>query len=79
MRLPSKVNTFSDSVIALFPSILTRLIEEDMTAHELLEGTKTTTSEISAFIDALDCLFALGRIGIREGAETLYYVEANNV
>jgi hypothetical protein len=79
MRLPSKVNTFSDSVIALFAPILEKLKKRDMTPHELLVEMKTRTSGISIFLDALDCLYALGKIEIPEGTEVLRYVKADNV
>ena len=77
--MPSKVNSFSDSVIALFTPILERLEERDMTPHELLEATRTKMSEISIFLDALDCLYKLGQIEIPEGTEVLRYVKMDNV
>lgn len=79
MRLPSKVNTFSDSVIALFTPILEKLKKRDMTPHELLEAIRAKVSEISIFLDALDCLYKLGKIEIPEGTEVLRYVKKNNV
>jgi hypothetical protein len=50
-----------------------------MTPHELLEATKTKVSEISVFLDALDCLYKLGRIEIPDGMEVLHYVKADNL
>lgn len=79
MRMPSKVNSFSDSVIALFAPILEKLEERDMAPHELLEATRTKVSEISIFLDALGCLYKLGRIEIPEGTEVLRYVKTDNV
>ncbi len=79
MRLPSKVNTFSESVIALFTPILENLESRDMTPHELLIATKTKLSEISIFLDALDCLYKLGKIVIPENSEVLHYAETNNL
>lgn len=79
MRMPSKVNSYSDSVIALFAPILEKLEEQDMTPHELLEATRTKVSEISVFLDALDCLYKLGQIEIPEGMEVLRYVKTNNM
>jgi hypothetical protein len=79
MRLPSKVNTFSDSIIALFTPILEKLEKRDMTPHELLVATRTKVSEISIFLDALDCLYKLGKIEILEGMEVLRYVKKSNV
>lgn len=79
MRMPSKVNSFSDSVIAIFAPILEELQKRDMTPHDLLEATRTRVSEISVFLDALDCLYKLGKIEIPEGTEVLRYAEADNV
>jgi len=79
MRMPSKVNSFSDSVISLFAPILECLETQDMTPHELLEATKKKVSEISIFLDALDCLYALGKIEMPEGTEVLHYVKENIV
>lgn len=79
MRMPSKVNSYSDSVIALFAPILEKLEEQDMTPHELLEATRTKVSEISVFLDALDCLYKLGQVEIPEGLEVLRYVKTNNM
>jgi len=79
MRMPSKVNSYSDSVISLFAPILEKLEEQDMTPHELLEATRTKVSEISVFLDALDCLYKLGQIEIPEGMEVLRYVKTNNM
>ena len=79
MRMPSKVNSFSDSVIALFAPILERLEKQDMTPHDLLVATRTKVSEISIFLDALDCLYKLGKIEILEGTEVLRYVKKNSV
>jgi len=50
-----------------------------MTPHELLEATRTKVSEISIFLDALDCLYKLGQIEIPEDTEVLHYVKADNV
>ncbi|MFA7146770.1 MAG: ABC-three component system middle component 7 [Candidatus Riflebacteria bacterium] len=77
--MPSKVNSYSDSVISLFAPILEKLEERDMTPHELLEATRTKVSEISVFLDALDCLYKLGQIEIPEGMEVLRYVKTNNM
>lgn len=79
MRMPSKVNSYSDNVISLFVPILEKLEERDMTPHELLEATRTKVSEISVFLDALDCLYKLGQIEIPEGMEVLRYVKTNNM
>ncbi|GEM_PF-113200 len=78
MRLPNKVTPYKNSVISLFPKILNSLKEKDMTPKELLEVTlsKTPTNEkdMSDFLSALDCLFALGKIKLTKEGSMLRYV-----
>jgi hypothetical protein len=65
--------------MALFAPILEKLEKRDMTPHELYVEMRTKESGISAFFDALDCLYALGKIEIPAGTEVLRYVKADNV
>lgn len=78
MRLPSKVTPFSDSVISLFPTILECLEQQDMSPHDLFERL-SSGKDISVFMNALDCLFALGQIEIKEETGVLHYVGRNSV
>jgi len=50
-----------------------------MTPHELLVEIKTKVSEISIFLDALDCLYKLGKVEIPEGTEVLRYVKKGDM
>lgn len=79
MRMPNKVNSFSNSVIALFAPILACLEKQDMTPHKLFEAAKTNSSDMSIFIDALNCLYKLGKVEIPEGTEVLRYVKTTDV
>lgn len=74
MRLPNKVTPFSDSVISLFPIILECLKQHDMSPRDLFEHS-VPGKDISIFLDALDCLFALGKIEITEETGVLHYVD----
>ena len=58
---------------------LEKLEKRDMTPHELLVETKTKVSEISIFLDALDCLYKLGKVEIPEGTEVLRYVKKSDM
>ena len=78
MRLPNKVTPFSDSIIPLFSIILECLEEQDMSPHDLLEHSVSRV-DISAFMNALDCLFALGKIVINEETGVLHYVGRDSV
>lgn len=74
MKLPSKVTPFSKSTIAHFPAILESLESEELTPSELYSKNKRKFGDMADFIDALDCLYALGKIEITSEG-TLRYVE----
>ena len=74
MQFPSKVTPYKKSVLSLFPEIMGRLEQRDVPLLELMHDTIEEKERINLFIDALDCLFALGRIEIKDGTEVLHYV-----
>jgi len=74
MQFPSKVTPYRQSVISLFPEILSRLERRDMMLPELMRDALSDKEKINLFMDALDCLFALGRIEFKKGTEVLHYV-----
>lgn len=78
MRLPNKVTPFSDSDVSLFPTVLECLVQKDMSPRDLFERS-ASGKDISAFMNALDCLFALGKIVIIEERGVLHYVGRNSV
>ena len=65
MVLPGKTVDYKTSVISKFPIVLKILTEEKFCKlNELQERTKDVFSSIAEFVQALDCLFALGKIGL---------------
>lgn len=72
MKFLSKVTTYKDSSISLFPVILSKLEKEPMTPSELYKKVKKKVSGIQEYIEILDCLYALQKIKLEEGV--LYYV-----
>lgn len=74
MRLPSKITSYSESVISKFPSVLSVLQEADTGVFTLYEATMKHFSGIEEFMDTLDCLFALQRVRYDEEREVLCYV-----
>ena len=66
MKFPSKVTTLRESVIYKMTVILEYLqdnpVEPDTLYHILRDQFKGTTE----FIDSLDCLYMLQRIGLNE-------------
>jgi len=79
MRIPSKVTSYRDSIFSKFPPILRELQQEDLKPAELLERLKRRKVAIGDFIEALDCLFVLGKVEFIPEKEVLHYVERDSV
>ncbi len=79
MRLPNKVTSYANSVIARFPDILEVLTQRDMSPKELFELTTSGKKDMGDFLSALDCLFALGKIELIEEGRVLRYVGRNSM
>ena len=74
MKLPNKVTAYEESVLSKLYPILNSLCYKNMQIYELYIDTKTEYSSYLEFIDALDCLFALGKIEYLGTEEVLCYV-----
>ena len=74
MKLPSKITSYSESVLSKFSPILTELQYSDMGVFSLYELTEKHFTDIEEFLDSLDCLFALNRIFYDKDREVLCYV-----
>ncbi len=74
MRFPSKVTPYKDSTLARLPIVLKYLKNKDYTVISLFNEVKDKMN-IKEYIDALDCLFALKKIILKE--EIIHYVDRN--
>ena len=74
MRLPSKITSYSESVISKFQPILDVLQSNETGVFVLYEATANHFNNIEEFIDTLDCLFALQKIKYDAEHEVLCYV-----
>ena len=74
MRLPSKVTPFMDSILYIFPLLLNEIKKEDIAPMTLFGKIKNRVDGISNFLIALDCLFALNRIELKEKTGVISYV-----
>ena len=72
MKFPSKVTSYKESSLALFPVILKYLEKKDRTPSELYKKTRGKMSGIQEFLEILDCLYALNKIELEGGV--LHYV-----
>lgn len=73
MRLPNKVICYNESILSKFPLILNILQNTECPIIELYRKLQNCI-DIKDFIDALDCLFALGKININHKTRSIYYV-----
>ena len=75
MRLPSKTVMYSESVFVILPKIIKMVEVESKDVIELYKELKKDY-DIVLIIEALDCLYALGKIDINKGGK-IFYVEGN--
>ena len=74
MRLPNKATPYAESVLPLFPRILDEVSDEAGKAPlDLLSVCGAT--DVSSFIEAMDCLYALGKIEFSDDGEHVRYVD----
>lgn len=75
MRFPSKVTPYENSIISKFPLFLSEISSERITPANLFKKTVNKVSDISEFIDVLDCLFVLGKVALDDEKGELFYVD----
>ncbi len=75
MKLPGKSTPYKNSIIALFPSILSALKENDLAISDLFGRLNT---DYGSYIAALDCLYALGKVEVCERRK-LHYVDRDTL
>lgn len=75
MLLPNKVVSYQESVISIFSLILRELCVCDVSPSELFYKIRSNEIDITRYIDALDSLFALGKIIYSEESGCIHYVD----
>lgn len=73
MKLPSKITSYSDSVLSKLQFLLVVLDQNDIGISSLYKQTQIYFSGIEEYLDALDCLYALGKIEFDEERGTIHY------
>ena len=76
MKFPNKVTPFNQSVLSKLVPIIQILQEKDYTVYTLYNSLPVKMT-ISEYIDALDCLYALGVVTLSK--EVLHYVNRNSI
>lgn len=74
MLLPNKLIPYDQSILPKLPVILKELENHPIPVQELYKRVIKKMSGVNEFIDALDCLYALGKIEFDEKEEVLLYV-----
>lgn len=74
MRLPSKINSYNESVMPKLLMVLNILEQSDKEALSLYMDVKNKTEDVGDFVEILDCLFALGQIDYDKEKRALHYV-----
>ena len=69
MKFPNKVTPFNQSVLSKFVPIIQILQEKDYTVYTLYNSLKVKMT-VNEYIDALDCLYALGVVTLNKGGIT---------
>lgn len=72
MRLPDKITPYDDSVLPLLPKILEQLEDGEKGPSELCALHKGV--DVSEFIEAMDCLYALGKIDFTNDGKDIRHV-----
>ncbi|WP_138187001.1 ABC-three component system middle component 7 [Paenibacillus alvei] len=63
MKFPNKLYTYNESIISKFPIILNAIENDrDFSISDLYSSVISKFRNTSEFLDALDCLYALGKI-----------------
>ena len=76
MRLPNKTTPYEDSVFIYFLDVIKLVRQNSLPVLEVYSQVSVHNKNLSDFLDALDCLYAIGCIKLtREG--DIEYVEKN--
>jgi len=75
MRFPNKVTPYRKSIISKFPILIADLEKSDCSVYELYKKNEKRFDGINEYVDALDCLFYLGKIELLPGGMKLHYVK----
>jgi hypothetical protein len=63
MKFPNKLYSYNESIISKFPIILNAIENDrDSTISDLYSSVSSKFQNSTEFLDALDCLYALGKI-----------------
>ena len=79
VRLPNKSIPYRKSIFMYFPRILVILSKHTCTPLHLYQQLDMPEKEWGDFMDALDCLFALGKVDLPSSGGKLRYAQRNTL
>lgn len=62
MRYPNKIISYSQSIIPSFPEVLSAIRKAPLSPDDLYKITVKAFADVGEFVEALDCLYAMGYI-----------------
>lgn len=74
MQMPNKLFTYKESVLSKLPVIIKNVENGNCSVVELYQKVQKDVSGICEFMEALDCLYALGKIEYDDEREVLQIV-----
>lgn len=77
MILPNKLFSYNQSILPKAVIIAKTLANGEQGVSELFENLQDQFSGVDEFMDAMDCLYAIGRVELDPDRRVLKYVERN--
>lgn len=75
MKLPNKLFSYRESILSKFPVILNAVKEkEHLTIYELYLDVINKFDDITEFLETIECLYVLGKIGYNYELRRVFYV-----
>ena len=74
MRLPSKVTSYSESILPVVLILAKKLRGGDMTVLSLFRESKSVIRDVADYFVALEVLFALNKVQLTDQQGGLHYV-----
>ncbi len=72
MKFPSKVTSYSESILPKMLAVIKVLNDGDISPRSLYKKTTKEVGDINDFLEVLDCLYAIGEIALDEGRGMIY-------
>ena len=75
MKLPNKVVTYKESLLAKFPVVLSIVKEQEISVDLLYKKIKSKVDDVGEFMEIMNCLYALGKVELDAKRGVIRYVD----